>query len=132
MLPEGYRKIKHPALFSFGQKRIVVEHLEIAADMFKRMAGLLGRKGMDAGSGLLILPCSGIHIFFMRFAIDAVFVNKSGNVLKIVNDLRPWGMSFCRGAYGVLELPVGAASAQKLQVGDDLCIVDQDCDCRDK
>ncbi len=63
---------------------------EVARTFFKRARGLIGRKGLPEGEGLLILKCNAIHTFFMRFAIDATFLDKDDQVVKVVRNIRPW------------------------------------------
>ena len=92
--------------------------LEIADSFFARLKGLMGRKKLPQGQGLLILPCNSIHMLFMRFSIDAVYVDKNFVVKKIVRNLRPWlGISICPGAHAVIELNAGDAENFSLEVG---------------
>jgi uncharacterized membrane protein (UPF0127 family) len=86
------------------------------------MRGLLGRRSLAPDEGLLIRPCSSIHMWFMRFPIDAVFLDGELTVLKVVEHLKPWRMSAKRGAKAVLELPAGAVEWRGLQVGDRLTL----------
>ena len=98
------------------------------ADSFlSRGLGLLPRSSLKAGEGLRITKTSSITMFFMRFAIDAVFVAKAGadgsrRVLSVHRGVRPWiGLvPLVRGADGVLELPVGAIDASATAPGDSL------------
>jgi uncharacterized membrane protein (UPF0127 family) len=102
---------------------VVTPHLEKAGTMLTRMRGLLGRSSLDTDEGLWIVPCPSIHMFFMRFAIDAVFIDKDGYVVRVHERLRPWRMA--RGgkhAHSVLELPAGRASFFNIRVGDRLSI----------
>jgi uncharacterized protein len=85
-----------------------------------RLRGLLGRDGLRAGEGLLIRPTSAIHTFFMRFAIDVVFIDRAGVVLKVVSALRPWRFAGSRGARGALELRAGEAAMRGIRPGDEL------------
>lgn len=105
----------------------VIPHLEVADSFWKRTLGLLGRRGLDAGSGLLLEPCSSVHMFFMRFPIDVVYSNRCGDdemrIRKLVPGLMPWQVSMCLGADLVVELPAGAALAGGLQVGDYLTVM---------
>ena len=95
-----------------------VINVEIADTVFKRFMGLMGRRRLESGNGLFIVPCDGIHMCFMRFSIDAVYVDKDYRIKKIVRGLRPWiGLSMCLGAFGVLELPSGDADKFYLKVG---------------
>ncbi len=63
---------------------------EVARTFFERARGLIGRKGLPEGEGLLILKCNAIHTFFMRFAIDATFLDKDDQIVKVVRNIRPW------------------------------------------
>ena len=82
--------------------------IETAASAGARMKGLLGRAELPAGRGLLITKCNGIHMFFMRFAIDAVFLTEKGEVVYILRNFKPWRISkIIFRAAEVLELPAG-------------------------
>ena len=63
---------------------------EVARTPWARIKGLIGRRGLPPGRGLLILRCNAIHTFFMRFAIDAVFYDRQDRVVKTVRNVRPW------------------------------------------
>jgi uncharacterized membrane protein (UPF0127 family) len=84
------------------------------------MRGLLGRASLDADEGMLFRPAGSIHMMFMRFAIDAVFLDRELVVVDVVHDLKPWRMAGRRGAKMVVELPVGAAAG--LRPGDQLSL----------
>ncbi|MBO7720914.1 MAG: DUF192 domain-containing protein [Kiritimatiellae bacterium] len=73
------------------QRRVVngVE-AEVAETFFERAKGLIGRRGLGRGRGLLIPRCNCIHTLFMRFPIDAVFLDRGGGVVKTVRNIRPW------------------------------------------
>ncbi len=93
--------------------------IEIADSFLQRFLGLMGRKKMPHGQGLLLSPCNSIHMLFMRFAIDAVYLDKNCVVKKIVSNLRPWlGMSICFGAESVIELAAGESARMNLKIGD--------------
>jgi uncharacterized protein len=101
---------------------VVCERGVLAITPWTRSKGLLGRAGLDPDEGLWIQPTNSIHMFFMRFAIDVVYAAADGRVLKLVRRIRPWRVSFCRGAKVALELPVGAIDRCGVQVGDHLVI----------
>ena len=104
---------------------VVAERVRVASSMRDRTVGLLGSSGLEDDEGLWIERSPSIHMFFMRFAIDAVFVDASGRVTKVVPDLRPWGaVWWASGARDCLELPVGAAARSGTQPGDELRLVD--------
>jgi len=85
------------------------------------MRGLLGRASLDADEGMLFKPAGSIHMFFMRFAIDAVFLDRDLVVVDVVPSLKPWRMASRRGAKVVVELAEGAAA--DVHPGDQLELV---------
>jgi uncharacterized protein len=99
---------------------VVCERCRVAASPSSRLRGLLGRKGLEAGEGLLLRPASSIHTWFMRFPIDAVFVGPDGTVVRIAGGLRPWRAAGRRGARTVLELASGECERRGLKPGDKL------------
>ena len=101
---------------------MVCERGVLAVTAWTRSKGLLGRSGLDPDEGLWIQPTGSIHMWFMRFAIDVVYADKEGRVLKLVRGIRPWRMSACRGAKVALELPGGAIDRAGVEVGDHLVI----------
>ena len=99
---------------------VVVDECVVADSPASRMKGLLGRSELRSGEGLLLRPASSIHTFFMRFPIDAVFLDGGLHVLQISDELRPWRAASRRGAHAVLELPAGESARRGLEVGDKL------------
>jgi uncharacterized membrane protein (UPF0127 family) len=97
---------------------VVCERCTVAHRILPRMIGLLGRKSLRAGEGILIRPAPSIHTFFMRFPIDVVFVSRQGEVLKIAEHVAPWRARSCRHSYAVLELAAGEAGRRGIAVGD--------------
>ena len=78
------------------------------------MRGLLGRKELPSGEGILLKPSGSIHTFFMRFPIDVVFLDRELRVVAIAPDVPPWRMRGARGAKAVVELAAGEASRRAL------------------
>ncbi len=98
---------------------VVASHVEIAYRLWERMRGLLGRTSLPPGHGLWIDPCRSIHTFFMRFPIDAVFLGRNREVLRVYRDLKPFRLTRCvAGARAVLELPSGTLKEDLVQTGD--------------
>jgi len=104
----------------------LADRLEVADGLWARFMGLMGRPGLDDDAGLW-LTGNGIHMMFMRFPIDAVFLGHpdaardgARPVLSVHRALRPWTglVPLVRGASGVLELPVGAIERTGTAVGD--------------
>jgi uncharacterized membrane protein (UPF0127 family) len=97
---------------------VVCEECLVAATPFARMRGLLGRRSLPSGEGILLRPAASVHTFFMRFAIDVVFLDDELRVVGIAAHLRPWRAAAQRGAKAVLELPAGECERRGLAVGD--------------
>ena len=87
------------------------------------MRGLLGRAWLDPGEGMLFRPAGSIHMFFMRFAIDAVFLDRDLVVRKVAADVKPWRIVLAR-ARSVLELPAGEAARRGIARGQRLSLDD--------
>jgi len=104
--------------------RVVCEGLTLADGPLTRMKGLLGRKSLPSGEGLLLRPAGSVHTAFMRFPIDAVFLDDEGCVLRVAADLRPWRAAGCRGARAVLELSSGESERRGVRPGDRLVPVE--------
>jgi uncharacterized membrane protein (UPF0127 family) len=109
----------------------LAERLEIADRMWDRFMGLMGRPGLESGTGLWLTGTNGIHMMFMRFAIDAVFLGRPDEtadgarpVLSLHRGLRTWiGLvPLVRGAAGVLELPIGTIERSRTAVGDRIAL----------
>lgn len=95
--------------------------IEKADTFFKRLRGLIGRKNLPQGYGLMIVPCNSIHMLFMKFDIDAIFIDKNFVIKKIVENVKTWtGLAFCFGAWAVVEVSAGEASRLNLAVGQKL------------
>ena len=104
---------------------VVAERVRVASSTRDRTVGLLGSSGLEDDEGLWIERSPSIHMFFMRFPIDAVFVNASGRVTKIVPDLKPWrAVWWASGARDCLELAAGAAARSRTEPGDELRLVE--------
>ena len=101
---------------------ILCERCLLAETALTRMRGLLGRRELPNGEGILLKPASSVHMAFMRFPIDAIFLDRDMRVTKVASDLRPWRAAGSRGAKAVLELPAGEAKRRGLTAGDRLIV----------
>ena len=100
----------------------VAPRCELADDLVSRTVGLLGRRSLERGGGLLISRTGSVHMFFMRFAIDVVFVDRAWTIVKIVPNLKPWRIAMARRAKSTLELPAGSAASLGLEPGMTLVV----------
>jgi uncharacterized membrane protein (UPF0127 family) len=91
---------------------------EVAKSGGKRSKGLLGRNCLAPGEGMWIIPCEAIHTFFMRFAIDLVYLDRKNRIKKVASGVRPWRLSACLSAHSVLELPSGTVQNSQSRPGD--------------
>ena len=96
--------------------------VQVADNFLQRLRGLMLRSpaSLPLGTGLLIAPCNSIHMMFMRFAIDVVYLAEDYTVVKTVKNVRPWlGISACfkKGTWAVLEMPIGSIEHYGVAVG---------------
>jgi hypothetical protein len=107
-------------LVNATKKTIVSDRCRFANSVFKRMIGLLNRKALAQGEGLLLDRCYGIHTFFMRFSIDVLFLDKQLQVIRAVPALPPFRTCVVKHAVYVLELPVGSIQRSQTAAGDQI------------
>lgn len=92
--------------------------VEVADGWWRRAVGLLGRRELPEGHGLLLRPCRSIHTWFMRFPIDVVYLDESGQVLKVAPDVRAWRFSAGpRHTRMALELRSGESERLGIEAG---------------
>ncbi|HKW14007.1 MAG TPA: DUF192 domain-containing protein [Candidatus Krumholzibacteria bacterium] len=101
------------------RETVVAERVEVAGTSETRKRGLLGRSGLEPGTGLWLVPCEWVHMFGMKFAIDIVVLNKNNVVVGVQEGLKPgWIGRIFWGAHSTLELPVGTIRASGTAKGD--------------
>ena len=105
-----------------GDGAVVCERCEVPRSSFARARGLLGRSGLEHGSGMLIDSAPSVHMFFMRFPIDVVFLDRDWQVVAVRHRLRPWRVAGAKRAVAALELPAGAAAEAGIEEGDVLSL----------
>ena len=108
---------------------VLASDVESADSLWGKFMGLMGRAGLEPDAGLWLTDSNGIHMMFMRFAIDAVFLGRPGAdgarpVVSVHERLPAWRglVPLIRGAHGVLELPVGTIAATSTTVGDRIAL----------
>lgn len=115
-----------PVTVTDAEHRVVCERCTVADRALTRLRGLLGRSELPAGEGLLLRPAPSIHTWFMRFRIDAVFLDRELRVLAVRSELGPWRMAGQRGARAVLELAAGEARRRGIRPGARMRLVGAD------
>jgi uncharacterized membrane protein (UPF0127 family) len=98
--------------------RVVCERCIVADRAHHRMRGLLGRRRLQPGEGMVLRPAWNVHTAFMRFPIDVIFLDADQVVIRIEAELAPWRTVSCRGAREVVELAAGECARRGLQTGD--------------
>jgi uncharacterized membrane protein (UPF0127 family) len=99
---------------------VICERCVPAETFWTRFRGLMGRASLPPDEGMIFRGAGSIHMFFMRFAIDAVFCDRELRVVKVVRGLKPWRVAAARGASVVIELAAGAADG--VEPGDELAL----------
>jgi uncharacterized membrane protein (UPF0127 family) len=104
---------------------VLGDDIAVADNTYSRVVGLLGKRSLARGSGLLIAPSQGVHTFGMMFSIDVVFLDANSRVLSVRSELKPFRLSkVIWKARSVLELPAGAVRASRTGIGDELHITE--------
>jgi uncharacterized membrane protein (UPF0127 family) len=97
---------------------------ELADSLWTRFRGLMLRQSLDADQALIIDPCSSIHMFFMRFPLDVLYVDRHDRIVRVQENIQPWriGPLRTKGARYVVELPVGTIARTGTTIGDTIRI----------
>jgi hypothetical protein len=103
---------------------VLCARCQIPESAFGRARGLLGRDGLESGEGMLIDRAGSVHMFFMRFPIDVVFLASDRTVVGVKHRLAPWRVAAARRAVASLELPAGRAAEVGVEKGDVLVFED--------
>lgn len=104
-----------------SKDEVLAEYVILADSLWPRMKGLLGTSELAPGHGLILDPCNSIHTFFMAYAIDVIFVDKSHKIVEIMPAVKPWRLTrMIMKAHCVVELPAGSLEGTNAEVGDQL------------
>ena len=113
-LTKEYFCVSNPA-----RQSVLGDRIGVADTTLTRFVGLMGRRSLATGHGLLINPSNGVHTFWMRFSIDVLFLDREHRVLSAYGNLRPFRVTAINWkASTTLELPAGTIAATNTQVGD--------------
>lgn len=119
----GRLRMKYLTVTIPGKAVIVGSRIGLADTSLSRLFGLLGKRSLDPGCGILIRPSSGVHTLGMLFPIDVVALDKGLRVLKVWKRLRPWRFSSVSlKTHSMLELAPGQIDACNIEPGDQLAI----------
>ena len=101
---------------------LVCERCLVASSPWTRMRGLLGRKELPRGEGMLLRPAASVHTAFMRFPIDVMFLDAELHVVHVAHSVPAWRAVRGKGAKMVVELAAGECSRRDVQHGDELAL----------
>jgi uncharacterized membrane protein (UPF0127 family) len=104
--------------------RPVCERCVVADSFARRLVGLIGRRELPRGEGMLFRGTSSIHMFFMRIPLDVVFCDRDLRIVGIAADLRPWRVAAARRAKVAIELAAGEAARRGIAVGTQLRVAE--------
>ena len=107
------------------RNRVLGDRVVEAKRFSERFVGLMGRRELPMGEGLLIRPCNSVHTFFMRIPIDVAFLDEEARIVRLYRALPPWrATSLYFKARSVLELPAGVLAGSGTEEGDALAFED--------
>ena len=91
----------------------------LANTFWRRFRGLLGKDSLQEGEGLVITPCTSVHMLGMKFALDVLHLDKSGTVLRALPNLKPGQLGpLVWRSHLAVELPAGTIAASGTETGD--------------
>ncbi|TAN39046.1 MAG: DUF192 domain-containing protein [Verrucomicrobia bacterium] len=101
---------------------VLVAHAVRADDFWRRAIGLLGHARLPSDAGLWLVPCSAVHTCGMRFALDLLFLDHDGRVVRLSRNVPPWRFFVGGGAraVSVIELAAGWLPRDAVALGDQL------------
>ncbi|HEY9059161.1 MAG TPA: DUF192 domain-containing protein [Pseudobacteroides sp.] len=106
-------------LINKSKGTIISSNLAVADSFIKRFSGLMAKRELPSGSGLLLTKCNSIHMCFMKFSLDIIFIDDSMKVVHLIKAIPPWRVSgIVRSAKSTIELPVGTIDVSSTEIGD--------------
>lgn len=116
--------MKNVRVVNNSRGRVLCEQCAVANNPLTRIRGLLGKKSLVDGEGLLIVPCASVHMFGMQFALDVVFLTKENIVTDFTENLLPGKLYVAQRHFGkahvALEIAPGTIAATATVRGDQI------------
>ena len=103
---------------------VIASRVRLADNPWTRLVGLLGKKSLPLGEALMIRPCSSVHTFFMRFRMDAIFVDRENHVLRVKHDMGPFQVAGASRSRFVIEFMGGSLQAFDIEPDDELLLTE--------
>jgi uncharacterized protein len=110
-------------IVNLTKNAVLADQAKEARTFFLRLVGLLNRDSLKKGEALILTPSNCIHTFFMRFAIDVLFLDKTGKIIQALPSFKPFRFSpLCHNSLRVIELPENTLQSTQTQPGDHIQI----------
>lgn len=105
------------------KNKILFNNATITTNFFDRFIGLMGKRYIEDNEAFCIKPCNSIHMFFMRFSIDVIFLDSSNKVIEYIENLKPWQVSkIVKSSKMVIEMPCYSIKKKNIQINDTIII----------
>ncbi len=106
------------------KNRVLFKNAAMTTHFFDRLIGLAGKSKIEEDQALCIKPCKSIHMLFMRFSIDVVFLDASGKVIGRIENLKPWRVSgYVKNSKTVIEMPCHSIKKKNIKLNDKIIIL---------
>lgn len=103
-------------VYNSSKNNLIADNVKVAQNFFTRSFGLLLRKSISDGEGLIIKPCCSIHTFFMKFPIDVLFIERNGKIEALYQNVQPWRiLPIHLNSHFVIELASGTICAKNIE-----------------
>jgi uncharacterized membrane protein (UPF0127 family) len=105
---------------------LIAGRARLCDSLWSRFRGLMLRPNLPEGEAIVLSPCGSVHMALMRFAIDVLYLDRSGRAVKLVRNLKPYRISLGgRHAHAALELPAGTLDRLGVAAGDPILLEDE-------
>lgn len=102
-----------------NEDEILFQNSNITSNFVDRFRGLMGKNSLEENEALCISPCNSIHMFFMKFPIDVIFLDKNERIIHLIENMKPWAISkIVARAACVIEMPAGSLKKKDLKMND--------------
>lgn len=106
-------------VYNSSRNNLIADDVKVANNFSTRSVGLLSKKTISDNEGLIIKPCCSIHTFFMKFAIDVLFVNNKNEIVALYENVKPWRiLPIHLSSFYVVELAAGQISNKNIKKAD--------------
>jgi len=106
-------------IINLRNNAVLADRVKLADTFFSRLVGLLNRSSLEKGEALILKPSYAIHTLFMRFSIDALFLDKNGKVIGIIHAIKPFRFSpVYFGSQLTIEFPENTLQSTQTRLGD--------------